>query len=89
MEPLCDLCSMSVHAVLSVPCSLVVNCWERTDSCVFFTFPYGALGLVWHLIVSILDLCLLSYFKQWKGVVWFCLLELMLYFPFNNYSVMF
>ena len=31
-------------------------------SCVFVTFPYGVLGQVWYLIVSIPDLCLLSYF---------------------------
>ena len=28
----------------------------------FVTFPCGVLGLVWHLIVSIPDLCLLTYF---------------------------
>ena len=58
---------------MSVPCSLVVKCWESTDlldllfmmlSCVFVTFAYGALGRVWHLIVSIPDLCLLSYFES-------------------------
>ena len=58
------------HTVLSVPCSLVVTCWERADllallylmlSCVFVTFPYGALGQVWYLIVSIPDICLLPY----------------------------
>ena len=26
-------------------------------SCVFVTFPYGVLGQVWHLILSIPDLC--------------------------------
>ena len=31
-------------------------------SCAFATFPYGVLGKVWYLIVSIPDLCLLSYF---------------------------
>ena len=31
-------------------------------SLVFFTFPYGVLGQVWYLIVSVSDLCLLSYF---------------------------
>ena len=31
-------------------------------SCAFVTFPYGFLGQVWYLIVSITDLCLLSYF---------------------------
>ena len=64
------------HTVLSVPCSLVVTCWEKTDllalvyvmfSCVFATFPYGVLGQVWYLIVSIPDLCflffILIYFK--------------------------
>ena len=29
---------------------------------VFVTFPYGILGQVWYLIVSIPDLCCLSYF---------------------------
>ena len=45
------ICYLS-HTVLSVPCSLVVTCWERADllahlyvmfSCVFVTFPYGVL----------------------------------------------
>ena len=58
------------HAVLSVHCSLVINCWERTNllallyvifSCVFVTFPCGVLGQVWCLIVSIHDICLLPY----------------------------
>ena len=31
-------------------------------NCVFVTFPCGILGLVWYLIVSIPDLCCLSYF---------------------------
>ena len=31
-------------------------------SCVFVTFPYGVLGRVLYLIVSIPDLCLFSYF---------------------------
>ena len=48
---------------LSVPCSLVVTCWEKADllallyvmfSCVLVTFPYGVLGQVWYLTVSIL-----------------------------------
>ena len=60
------------HAVLSVPCSLEVTCWKRANllallyvmfSCVFVSFPYGVLGQVWYLIVSIPDLCLLSYFE--------------------------
>ena len=56
---------------LSVQCSLVVTCWERTDLfalfCVVFssvsvTFPYGVLVQVWYLIVMIPDLCILLYF---------------------------
>ena len=52
--------------VLSVPCSHVTTCWERSDllahlsvmfSCVFVTFLYGVPGQV---IVSISDLCLLQ-----------------------------
>ena len=59
------------HTVLSVPCSLVVTCWERADllallcvmfSCDFVTFPYGVLDQVWYVIVSIPGLCLLPYF---------------------------
>ena len=44
-------------AVLSVPCSLVVACWERANLldlldvmfflCVFVTFPYVVRGQVW------------------------------------------
>ena len=50
------------YAVLSVPCSLVITCWVKTDllallcvgcSSVFVTFPYGVPGQVWYLIVSI------------------------------------
>ena len=65
------------HAFLSVLCSLVVTCLERVCtlallcvmfSCVVVTFPCDVLGQVWYLIVSISDLCLLSYFvvKHWN-----------------------
>ena len=49
----------------------MVTCWERADLlaflcvmfyCGFVSFPCGVLGQVWCLIVSISDLCLLSYF---------------------------
>ena len=59
------------HVFLSVPCSLVVTCWERTDLlallcvmvyCDVVTFLCGVLGQVWRLIASTSDLCLLSYF---------------------------
>ena len=63
----------SLPSVMSVYCSLVVTCWERADlfallfvtfSCAFLTFPYGVLGQVWYLIVSIPDICLLPYFDK-------------------------
>ena len=56
---------------LSVPCSLVVTCWERADLlallcgmcfCVYVIFPCDVPGQVWYLIVSIPDICLLLYF---------------------------
>ena len=65
------------HAFLSVLCSFVVTCWERAGllallcvmfSCVFVTFPCGVLGQVWYLIVSISDLCLLSYFQAFTYI---------------------
>ena len=51
----------------SVYMCFVVTCWERADllalvcgvHCEFVTFP---LGQVWYLIVSIPDLCTLTYF---------------------------
>ena len=33
-------------------------------ACVFVIFPYGVLGQVWYLIVSIPEMCLLLYFKN-------------------------
>ena len=33
-------------------------------NCVFVTFPCGFLGRMWYLIVSIPDLCHLSYFHD-------------------------
>ena len=55
---------------MSSICSLEVTRWEMTGllallyvmfSCVFVTFPYDVLSQEWYLIVSIPDLCLLSY----------------------------
>ena len=59
------------HVFWSVHCSVVVTCWEKADLfallclmfyCVFVTSPCGVLDKVWYLIVSISDLCILSYF---------------------------
>ena len=63
-----------------VTSSLVVTCWERADllallyvkfSCAFVTFPYGVLGEVWYLFVSIPDLCLLPYFRRLNAHIHF------------------
>ena len=40
-----------------------------TFNCVFVAFPCGILGQVWYLVVSIHDLCRLSYFDVSKIVV--------------------
>ena len=58
------------HVFEFVHCCLVVTCWERADLlalvchvyCDFVTFPFGILGQVWYLFVSIPDPCCLSYF---------------------------
>ena len=60
------ICVYHLHIGLSVSCSLAVTCLERADFfgfpardvfLRFVTFPYGVLGQVWYLIVSIPDLC--------------------------------
>ena len=65
------------HAFASVHCCLVITCWERTDLlalvdfyCIFVTFQSGILGQVWYLIVSIPDLCLISYFKACAAAIY-------------------
>ena len=59
------------HAFLPVHCSLMVTSMERAGLlallcamfyCVFVTSPCGVLGQMWYLIVSIPDICLLTYF---------------------------
>ena len=61
------------YTVLSVHCSIVMTCYERTDLfallcvlfyCVFVTLPYDVLGMVWYLILSFSDLCLFYYFRS-------------------------
>ena len=54
------------HAFASVNCCLVVTCWERTDLLalvcdLYVTFPCSILVQVGYLILSIPDLCRLSY----------------------------
>ena len=80
VDHLCYLCLVFCHAFASVHCCLVITCWERADLLalvcdfcvfVFVTFPCGILGQVWYLIVSIPDLCRISYFldQQQKSPV--------------------
>ena len=67
IEKLICLC----HTVMSISCSLEVTCLEKASLlalvcdvfCVIVTSLLGDLGQVWCLIVSIPDLCLLSYFN--------------------------
>ena len=67
---ICLVFAMSLCA--SVYMCFVVTCWERADllalvcgsNCQFVTFPWGILGQVWYVIVSIPDLCTLTYFKS-------------------------
>ena len=81
-----DFCQLSYlvlrvcHAVLSVPCSLVVASRERADllallcvmfSGVFVTFPYGVMGQVWYLIISIPDRFLCPYFKYQRYLFYY------------------
>ena len=68
------------HAFASVHCCRVVTCWERADllalACgvllCFVTFPCCILGQVWYLIVSIPDICRLSYIyniRQYQSIL--------------------
>ena len=64
----CLVFAMSLCA--SVYMCFVVTCWERADlltlvcgvCCAIGHFPISILGQVWYLIVSIPDLCILTYF---------------------------
>ena len=65
------LCVFIMLSCASVYC-LVVTCWERADLFALVCdvllrvcyFPIGILGQVWYWIVSILDLCPLSYLEN-------------------------
>ena len=61
-----------MHLLASVFMRLVVTCWERADLLALVCgvqlavchFPIGILVQVWYLVVSISDLCSLTYFKN-------------------------
>ena len=65
----CLVFAMALYA--SVYMCLVVTCWERADLLALVCdallwvcyFPIDILGQVWYLIVSIPDLCTLTYFN--------------------------
>ena len=72
VDHLCYFCLVFVMlSCASVYWCLVVTCWERDDLLALVCdvwmwschFPIGILGPVWCLIVSISDICPLSYFK--------------------------
>ena len=53
-----------VICALWSPAGKGLACWLSfvVSNCKFVTFPCGILGHVWYLIVSIPDLCTLTYF---------------------------
>ena len=76
MDHLCYLCLVFVMlsrlfiAALWSPAGKGLPSWLLfvIFSCVFVTFPCGILGQVWYLIVSIPDLCRLSYFHLFFNI---------------------
>ena len=58
-------------AVLWSPAGKGLTSWLSfvMFNCVFVTFPCGKLDQVWYLIVSIPDLCRLSYFKSFSSSI--------------------
>ena len=72
VNQLCYLCLVFVTlsrlfiAVLWSPAGKRLTSWLSLGmfSCVFVTFPCGILGQVWYLVVSIPDICHLSYFNK-------------------------
>ena len=77
-----DFCPLSYFVFVIPLCASVylcldVTCWERADLLAFVCcvllqichFPIGILGQVWYLIVSIPDLCTLTYFDKRKRYI--------------------
>ena len=70
MDHLCYFClvfgmlSPLFIAALWLPAGKGLTSWLSCIMfCVYVTFPFGILGQVWYLIVSIPDLCPLPYFS--------------------------
>ena len=73
VDLLCFFCLVvAMPFCVSVHMCLVVTCWERADLLALVCgvylwvchFPIGILGQVWDLIVSIPDLCTLTYLSK-------------------------
>ena len=63
---LCLLCARLFICALWSPAGKGLTSWLSfvVSNCEFVTFPCGILGQVWYLIVSIPDLCTLSYYTK-------------------------
>ena len=59
------LCARLFICALWSPAGKGLTSWLSfvVSNCEFVTFPFGILGQVWYLIVSIPDLCTLTYFN--------------------------
>ena len=75
------VCYVFVRVCLYVPCGhLLGKGWPlgfsfMVSNCGFFYFPIGILGQLWYLIVSIPDICTLTYFHMkfefnWPSGIW-------------------
>ena len=62
------LCARLFICALWSPAGKGLTSWLSfvVSYCEFFHFPIGILGQVWYLIVSIPDLCTLTYFNPLK-----------------------
>ena len=77
MDHLCYFCIVFVIlwrlliAAFWSPAGKGLTSWLSFEvlNCVVVTFPFGILGQVWYLIVSIPDLCPLSYFLNVRIVL--------------------
>ena len=79
-------CYAFVHVCLFVPCGhLLGKGWPLGSSLLCLIevchFPIGILGQVWYLIVSIPDLCTLTYFNLVTHLKMFCHLTFIQYIP--------
>ena len=65
------LCARLFICALLSPVGKGLTSWLSfvVSNCEFVTFPIGILGQVWYLIVSIPDLCTLTYFYHFRFVM--------------------